>query len=338
MSDNWLNDYFEELFSGKKPMENPDTSKYGGARYLYFDPNGMDKNAPLKDWKLIGVPTADTPNPALAKMEKQRQKYSNNFLRGNVPMPQNKMNKFDAENQFTANNPAEEKNALSEINQKSNKNLAKNKQLPQRNPNIYYDKEKDVYCDKSTGFEDDSYNVDLYGEDIPESLVKKMQADETFKRSMIKYVQPNEGCYSNHPEDKGGKTKYGITSNVYSKENIKDLSRQRANAIMYRDFWNFNGMNRLPKEVIGPLFDHSVNVGSPRGIEHIHRTLGIEKGDIIGEETLKRLNSQSYDEFMKKYKDYLYQYYINLEKQDPSQKNFGAGWLNRINGYEVEDE
>ena len=109
MSDNWLNDYFEELFSGKKPMENPDTSKYGGARYLYFDPTGMDKNAPLKDWKLIGVPTADTPNPALAKMEKQRQKYSNNFLSGNVPMPQNKMNKFDAENQFTANNPAEEK-------------------------------------------------------------------------------------------------------------------------------------------------------------------------------------------------------------------------------------
>ena len=73
MSDNWLNDYFEELFSGKKPMENPDTSKYGGARYLYFDPNGMDKNAPLKDWKLIGVPTADTPNPALAKMEKINQ-------------------------------------------------------------------------------------------------------------------------------------------------------------------------------------------------------------------------------------------------------------------------
>ena len=284
MSDNWLDEYKEGLFSGRIPMRNPKIKKPGDPEYYYYDPRGMDKNAPLKDWKLIGVPTADTPNPALAEMD----------------------------------------------------NSAKDKKLPQQNPNIYYDEKNDVYCDRSTGFEDDSYDVDLYGEDIPESLVKKMHADEKYKHSMTKYVQPNEGCYSNHPKDGGGITKYGITTNVYPKEDIKNLSRQRANAILYRDFWNYNGMNKLPKEVAGPLFDHSVNVGSPRGIEHIHRPLGIESGEVIGSETLKRLNSQPYDVFMEKYKDYLRQYYINLKKQKPDQKDFEAGWLNRVNGYEVD--
>ena len=284
MSDNWLDEYKEGLFSGRIPMRNPKIKKPGDPEYYYYDPRGMDKNAPLKDWKLIGVPTADTPNPALAEMD----------------------------------------------------NSAKDKQLPQQNPNIYYDEKNDVYCDRSTGFEDDCYDVDLYGEDIPESLVKKMHADEKYKHSMTKYVQPNEGCYSNHPKDGGGITKYGITTNVYPKEDIKNLSRQRANAILYRDFWNYNGMNKLPKEVAGPLFDHSVNVGSPRGIEHIHRPLGIEDGEVIGSETLKRLNSQPYDVFMEKYKDYLRQYYINLKKQKLDQKDFEAGWLNRVNSYEVD--
>ncbi len=70
MSDNWLDEYKEGLFSGKIPMENPKIRKPGDPKYYYFDPRGMDKNAPLKDWKLIGVPTADTPNPALAETEK----------------------------------------------------------------------------------------------------------------------------------------------------------------------------------------------------------------------------------------------------------------------------
>ena len=125
MSDNWLDEYKEGLFSGRIPMRNPNIKKPGDPEYYYYDPRGMDKNAPLKDWKLIGVPTADTPNPALAEMDTQREqerKYSGN-LSDNVHMPMDKMGKLDAENQFTLNNLAEEKNAFSEINPVLDKNL-----------------------------------------------------------------------------------------------------------------------------------------------------------------------------------------------------------------------
>lgn len=76
MSDNWLDEYKEGLFSGRIPMRNPKIKKPGDPEYYYYDPRGVDKSTPLKDRKLIGVPTADTPNPALAEMEKINQ--SNN--------------------------------------------------------------------------------------------------------------------------------------------------------------------------------------------------------------------------------------------------------------------
>ena len=125
MSDNWLDEYKEGLFSGRIPMRNPKIKKPGDPEYYYYDPRGMDKNAPLKDWKLIGVPTADTPNPALVEMNTQREqerKYSGN-LSDNVHMPMDKMGKLGAENQFTLNNLVEEKNAFSEINPVLDKNL-----------------------------------------------------------------------------------------------------------------------------------------------------------------------------------------------------------------------
>ena len=125
MSDNWLDEYKEGLFSGRIPMRNPNIKKPGDPEYYYYDPRGVDKSTPLKDRKLIGVPTADTPNPALVEMNTQREqerKYSGN-LSDNVHMPMDKMGKLDAENQFTLNNLAEEKNAFSEINPVLDKNL-----------------------------------------------------------------------------------------------------------------------------------------------------------------------------------------------------------------------
>ena len=284
MSDNWLDEYKEGLFSGKIPMENPKIRKPGDPKYYYFDPRGMDKHAPLKEWKLIGVPTADTPNPALAEMN----------------------------------------------------NSAKDKQLPQQNPNIYYDEKKDVYCDRSTGFEDDRYDVNLYGADIPESLVKKMHGAKSFKKGMVKYIQPNEGCYSNNPDDKGGETKYGITKRWYPEEDIKNMSRQRANAITYRDYWLSKKLDQLPAELSGPVFDHLYNVGPEQGLKNFHNSLGIKstkEGRIIGPLTMQKLSEIPVDQALDNFISAVIKHYEEIVKNDPSQKKYLNGWINRAKGY-----
>jgi lysozyme family protein len=54
----------------------------------------------------------------------------------------------------------------------------------------------------------------------------------------IQHVQTGVfGNYSNHPYDRGGETKYGISSRWYPDEDIQNLTRERANAILYRDYW-----------------------------------------------------------------------------------------------------
>ena len=59
-------EYARRLLAGEIPMENPKLKKPGDFAYYYFDPRGVTKHTKFKDRKLIGVPTADTPNPALA--------------------------------------------------------------------------------------------------------------------------------------------------------------------------------------------------------------------------------------------------------------------------------
>ena len=284
MSDNWLDEYKEGLFSGRIPMRNPKIKKPGDPEYYYYDPRGVDKSTPLKDRKLIGVPTADTPNPALAEMN----------------------------------------------------NSAKDKQLPQQNPNIYYDEKNDVYCDRSTGFEDDSYDVDLYGEDIPESLVKKMHADEGFKKGMVKYIQPIEGCYSNLPKDRGGETKYGITKRWYPKEDIKGMSRQRSNAITYRDYWLNKKLHQLPAELSGPVLDHLYNVGQEQGMKNFHNALGIKstkEGRIAGPLTMQKLSEVPINQVLDNFISAAINYYDKVVENDPSQKVHYNGWINRANNY-----
>lgn len=60
-------EYARRLLAGEIPMENPRIKKPGDPAYYYFDPRGVTEHTKFKDRKLIGVPTADTPNPALAK-------------------------------------------------------------------------------------------------------------------------------------------------------------------------------------------------------------------------------------------------------------------------------
>ena len=51
------------------------------------------------------------------------------------------------------------------------------------------------------------------------------------------------------------KTNYSISHNTYPDEDIKNLTRERANAIIYRDFYKWNGLNKLPYKVRGFVVD-----------------------------------------------------------------------------------
>ena len=77
-------EYKKKLLAGEIPMENPKIKKLGDPAYYYFDPRGVTEHTKFKDRKLIGVPTADTPNPALVDKQTQfslNNKFNNNGIK-----------------------------------------------------------------------------------------------------------------------------------------------------------------------------------------------------------------------------------------------------------------
>ncbi len=68
--------------------------------------------------------------------------------------------------------------------------------------------------------------------------------------------------YVNHPSDPGGETKYGIAKTFYPHLDIKNLTKEEAIEIYRTDYFNKNGIDKLPDFIQLSYFDSCVNQGS----------------------------------------------------------------------------
>ena len=216
--------------------------------------------------------------------------------------------------------------------------------------NVYYQydddreelKEAAVYPKRATGrfyepmafasAQPEEIDYTRYGDDIPRELINRMNADDRFWQVMNKYTIPSEGGYNNDPYDHGGETNFGISSSTYPREDIKNMTRERANALLYRDYWNYNGIKTLPDDVVGIVFESAVTRGGPETIKDVHRTLGIDPpGTIIGNTTHERLRGMDHERFRNDFADRMRAHYLNRVEEEPTQERYLDGWLNRVN-------
>ena len=179
-----------------------------------------------------------------------------------------------------------------------------------------------------------SNNIDysLYGNGFTKEFINEMVNNKEYQRALQEYAIPNEGGYVNDPQDPGGETKFGISKRYHPNEDIKNLTRERANALLFKEIWNWNGINTLPSEIKGFVFDHGIRTSPQNAIETTHSALGINPvGDIIGKTTLSRLKNMDYNEFLHKYKELVKE----QDKQRGGYGRFGTGWDNRTEGYHI---
>ena len=179
---------------------------------------------------------------------------------------------------------------------------------------------------------DNNVDYSKYGEDFSKEFIDEMLADTEYQQALKEYAIPNEGGYVNNQNDPGGETNMGISKRYHPHEDIKNLTRERANAILYKEIWKWNGINRLPREIKGFVFDHGIRTSPQNAIETTHRSLDINPvGDIIGNVTLNRLKNTDYKKFLLNYQNL-------VKKQDRNNANyqyFGTGWDNRTDGYHI---
>ncbi len=182
--------------------------------------------------------------------------------------------------------------------------------------------------------EDDELEVDYskYGKGFSREFIDTMLNDKAFQMA-LKRTSLNEGGYVNNKNDRGGETNMGITKKYYPDEDIKHMTRERANAILYRDYWIKYKINTLPNEISDIVFDNAVVQGQGTAIKNLQKALNIKADGIIGTQTLIALKGVNYQKIKKIFSDNANAVEDTYQRRDSTQKEFEKGHRKRYNSY-----
>ena len=173
---------------------------------------------------------------------------------------------------------------------------------------------------------------------------------------LIEEVIEREGGYVDHPADRGGATRWGITEAVARRQGYMDdmrhLPPSDAAAIYRRLYWiapAFDKVAELAPKLSSELFDTGINMGTGTATGFLQRALnalnrnGRDYGDLtvdrrIGPATLLALDAffrkrgAGGEQILLKAVEALQgAHYVRLAETRPSQEAFLYGWLaNRI--------
>ncbi len=150
-----------------------------------------------------------------------------------------------------------------------------------------------------------------------------------FETAMVQLFA-DEGGYDNDPDDPGGETKYGIDKRTYPYLNIRDLTKEDAKALYFRDWWTpYVGM-MLPAIVLVKMFNVAVNVGRGQANKFLQRALGVTADGLIGPKTLAAIAAIARPaDVLAQIRMQQATFYEGLANKNPTLRKFLRGWLRR---------
>lgn len=136
----------------------------------------------------------------------------------------------------------------------------------------------------------------------------------------------HEGGYVNDPEDPGGETNFGISKRSYPREDIPNMTLERAKEIYQRDFWWAAGCDAVPDAAKFDLFDMAVNSGVKPAICTLQNAVGAVPDGIIGARTLQALNGANPVRLNAHFNAHRLLFMTNLKNWEAH----GKGWARRV--------
>jgi lysozyme family protein len=162
---------------------------------------------------------------------------------------------------------------------------------------------------------------------------------DQFKDVALPLILVFEGsAFTNHKNDRGGATRYGIIQTVYGTyrtnkglitQSVKDITLQEVQDIYYVGYWVSAKCQDMPGKLSIAVFDTTVNSGKGRSIKILQQAIGVAVDGIIGQETLQKLKSLDDTAVANRYIDTRENFYHAIVDHDPTQSVFLKGWLRR---------
>ena len=140
----------------------------------------------------------------------------------------------------------------------------------------------------------------------------------------------HEGGFVDHPDDPGGKTRYGITEAVAREAgyrgDMRELPIDLAKRIYKNRYWDAVRADELPEAVRYAVFDAAVNSGPRQAILWLQRAVGTRDDGIIGQQTLAAVRAADPERLLRLVLAQRLRFMTGL----PSWAAFGRGWARRI--------
>lgn len=152
-----------------------------------------------------------------------------------------------------------------------------------------------------------------------------MNFDAAFKKLL-----GHEGEFSDHPDDPGGKTRYGITEAVARevgyRGDMRELPLDLAKRIYLERYWGPAGCEAVPDALRFQLFDMAVNSGVRQAIKTLQRAVGAFEDGVLGPKTLLAISSMPAAKIVARFNGVRLAFMAGLSNW-PS---FSRGWALRI--------
>lgn len=158
------------------------------------------------------------------------------------------------------------------------------------------------------------------------SEIEKRNFDKAFIEML-----GHEGGYSNHPDDPGGETIWGITAEVARSNGyfgpMKEMDQITAKAIYASRYWLMQ-FDELPYSVAFQLFDAAVNSGVGQSVRWLQKAVGVGVDGKFGPVTLQATLAHNPDKLVLLFNAERLMFMTDL----PTWSSFGRGWARRIAG------
>lgn len=146
----------------------------------------------------------------------------------------------------------------------------------------------------------------------------------------ISRVLSHEGGYVNHPKDPGGETNWGVTKRTAMANgftgSMRAMTREQAIGIYRKAFWERYHADKMPEAVAFQFFDACVNHGYGNASRMLQRAAGVPDDGIIGEISLKAINSLPENDLLLRFNAERLVFYTKLG----TFASFGKGWIRRV--------
>lgn len=167
-----------------------------------------------------------------------------------------------------------------------------------------------------------------------------------FKR-YFKQLMLHEGGFVDDPDDKGGATKFGVTLGTWIQQgrdkdcdgdidvdDLKLIDLDDAYVIAKINYWDKLKADGIYNQSIAEfIFDWGYNSGYKTAAKKVQETVGVTVDGIIGSQTLKAINDADQEDLFYQLKAKREAFFRSIVANNPSQKKFLKGWLNRNNSF-----